>query len=54
MLARFGDELRVAYRLTLQRFLSLQLHGSGDGTGARRSPRCASTCRAAASRRPRC
>ena len=30
-LARFGDELRLAYRLTLQRFLALQLRGSDDG-----------------------
>ena len=30
-LARFGDELRVAYRLTLQRFLSLQVQGSDEG-----------------------
>jgi pimeloyl-[acyl-carrier protein] methyl ester esterase len=30
-LARFGDELRVAYRLTLQRFLALQVHGSDEG-----------------------
>ena len=30
-LARFGDELRVAYRLTLQRFLTLQVQGSEDG-----------------------
>ena len=27
-LARFGDELRVAWKLTVQRFLALQLHGS--------------------------
>jgi len=30
-LARFGDELRVAYRLTLARFLALQVHGSDEG-----------------------
>ena len=30
-LARFGDELRVAYRLTLLRFLSLQLQGIDNG-----------------------
>ena len=30
-LARFGDELRVAYRLTLLRFLTLQIQGSDDG-----------------------
>ena len=30
-LARFADELRVAYRSTLVRFLSLQLQGSDDG-----------------------
>jgi pimeloyl-[acyl-carrier protein] methyl ester esterase len=28
---RFGDELRVAYRLTLQRFLTLQVRGSDAG-----------------------
>jgi pimeloyl-[acyl-carrier protein] methyl ester esterase len=30
-LAQFGDELRVSYRLTLQRFLSLQLAGGREG-----------------------
>lgn len=30
-LLRFGDELRVAYKLTLQRFLSLQLQGTEGG-----------------------
>jgi pimeloyl-[acyl-carrier protein] methyl ester esterase len=30
-LVRFGDELRVSYRLTLQRFLALQVHGSEEG-----------------------
>lgn len=30
-LARFGDELRVSYRLTLSRFLALQVHGSAEG-----------------------
>jgi pimeloyl-[acyl-carrier protein] methyl ester esterase len=30
-LARFGDELRVAYRATLLRFLTLQVQGSDDG-----------------------
>lgn len=30
-LKRFADELRVAYRLTLQRFLSLQVQGSESG-----------------------
>lgn len=30
-LRRFGDELRVAYRLTLQRFLTLQVQGSDAG-----------------------
>jgi pimeloyl-[acyl-carrier protein] methyl ester esterase len=30
-LARFGDELRIAYRVTLQRFLSLQVLGSDEG-----------------------
>lgn len=33
-LRRFGDELRVAYRLTLQRFLSLQVQGSDEGRAA--------------------
>ena len=33
-LARFGDELRVAYRPTLLRFLSLQVQGSDDGRRA--------------------
>lgn len=30
-LARFADELALAYRLTLQRFLSLQVQGSEEG-----------------------
>lgn len=30
-LARFGDELRADYRLTLARFLALQVHGSEAG-----------------------
>lgn len=30
-LARFGDELGAAYTLTLQRFLTLQVHGSEAG-----------------------
>ena len=30
-LAKFGDELAVSYRLTLQRFLSLQLRGTRAG-----------------------
>jgi pimeloyl-[acyl-carrier protein] methyl ester esterase len=30
-LARFGDELAASYRLTLQRFLALQVHGSVEG-----------------------
>jgi len=30
-LARFGDELQVAWKLTIQRFLSLQLQGSKHG-----------------------
>ena len=30
-LARFGDELRVAYRATLLRFLTLQVQGSDEG-----------------------
>ncbi|MGH8802614.1 MAG: pimeloyl-ACP methyl ester esterase BioH [Casimicrobiaceae bacterium] len=33
-LARFGDELAVAWRLTLQRFLTLQVQGSDDGRRA--------------------
>ena len=33
-LARFGDELRVAYRQTLQRFLTLQVQGSEAGRRA--------------------
>lgn len=31
VLARFGDELGAAYRLTLQRFLTLQLRGTDAG-----------------------
>ncbi len=30
-LRRFGDELRASYRLTLSRFLALQVHGSDEG-----------------------
>jgi len=30
-LARFGDELHVAWKLTIQRFLALQLQGSDHG-----------------------
>lgn len=33
-LQRFGDELTVAYRLTLQRFLTLQVQGSDAGRAA--------------------
>lgn len=33
-LARFADELAVAYRLTLQRFLTLQVQGSDEGRAA--------------------
>jgi pimeloyl-[acyl-carrier protein] methyl ester esterase len=33
-LRRFGDELRTAYRLTLNRFLTLQTQGSDDGRAA--------------------
>jgi len=33
-LARFGDELRASYRLTLLRFLTLQLQGSAEGRAA--------------------
>lgn len=47
-LVRFGDELRVAYRLTLLRFLSLQLAGAGAGH-AGRTGRTGRTGRAPAS-----
>ena len=30
-LRRFGDELAVSWRLTMQRFLALQVHGSDEG-----------------------
>ncbi len=33
-LARFGDELAVSWRHTLQRFLALQVHGSDHGRAA--------------------
>jgi pimeloyl-[acyl-carrier protein] methyl ester esterase len=33
-LARFADELAIAYRLTLQRFLTLQVQGSEEGKAA--------------------
>jgi pimeloyl-[acyl-carrier protein] methyl ester esterase len=33
-LARFGDELHVAWKLTVQRFLALQVHGSEHGRAA--------------------
>jgi len=33
-LQRFGDELAIAYRLTLQRFLTLQVQGSDGGRAA--------------------
>jgi len=33
-LARFGDELHVAWKLTVQRFLGLQMHGSEHGRAA--------------------
>jgi pimeloyl-[acyl-carrier protein] methyl ester esterase len=33
-LARFGDELAIAYRMTLLRFLTLQLQGSERGRAA--------------------
>jgi pimeloyl-[acyl-carrier protein] methyl ester esterase len=33
-LARFGDELAIAWRLTLQRFLTLQVQGSDEGRRA--------------------
>jgi pimeloyl-[acyl-carrier protein] methyl ester esterase len=30
-LARFGDEFAASWKLTMQRFLALQVHGSDDG-----------------------
>jgi pimeloyl-[acyl-carrier protein] methyl ester esterase len=33
-LQRFGDELSVAWKLTVQRFLALQVHGSEHGRAA--------------------
>jgi pimeloyl-[acyl-carrier protein] methyl ester esterase len=33
-LSRFGDELHVAWKLTVQRFLALQVHGSEHGRAA--------------------
>jgi len=33
-LERFGDELRIAWKLTVQRFLALQVHGSEHGRAA--------------------
>ena len=33
-LDRFGDELQVAWKLTVQRFLALQVHGSEHGRAA--------------------
>jgi pimeloyl-[acyl-carrier protein] methyl ester esterase len=33
-LTRFGDELHVAWKLTVQRFLALQVHGSEHGRAA--------------------
>jgi len=33
-LQRFGDELSVAWKLTIQRFLALQIHGSEHGRAA--------------------
>jgi pimeloyl-[acyl-carrier protein] methyl ester esterase len=33
-LHRFGDELRIAWKLTVQRFLALQVHGSEHGRAA--------------------
>jgi pimeloyl-[acyl-carrier protein] methyl ester esterase len=48
-LARFGDELRVACRATLLRFLTLQVHGSEDGRTALAALRGALFARAAPS-----
>ena len=48
-LARFGDELGAAYRLTLQRFLTLQVQGSDEGSrDARRTAERAVRARRAA------
>jgi pimeloyl-[acyl-carrier protein] methyl ester esterase len=33
-LARFGDEFGASWRLTMQRFLALQVHGSDEGRAA--------------------
>jgi pimeloyl-[acyl-carrier protein] methyl ester esterase len=49
-LARFGDELRVSYRLTLQRFLTLQVQGSDAGRATLASLREALFARSAPSR----
>jgi pimeloyl-[acyl-carrier protein] methyl ester esterase len=49
-LARFGDELRVSYRLTLQRFLTLQVQGSEAGRATLASLRQALFARGAPSR----
>ncbi len=49
-LARFGDELRVSYRLTLQRFLTLQVQGSDAGRATLASLRQALFARSAPSR----
>jgi len=49
-LTRFGDELRVSYRLTLQRFLTLQVQGSDAGRATLASLRQALFARSAPSR----
>ncbi|MFO1311933.1 MAG: pimeloyl-ACP methyl ester esterase BioH [Burkholderiales bacterium] len=48
-LSRFGDELRVSYRLTLQRFLTLQVQGSEAGRATLASLRQALFARSAPS-----
>lgn len=48
-LSRFGDELRVSYRLTLQRFLTLQVQGSDAGRATLASLRQALFARSAPS-----
>ncbi|HTQ01404.1 MAG TPA: pimeloyl-ACP methyl ester esterase BioH [Casimicrobiaceae bacterium] len=49
-LARFGDELAVSYRLTLQRFLTLQVQGSEEGRAALAALRTALFARGAPSK----
>jgi pimeloyl-[acyl-carrier protein] methyl ester esterase len=48
-LAKFGDELRVSYKLTLQRFLTLQVQGSDAGKQTLSTLRQALSARAAPS-----